>query len=393
MASVGNLCPFEKQSQYSSADQAWWTLQHGIPRYAISEQRSESVRQKEVQKIQAYNELVRVVNLQQRAELDFSTEALNKTSELLTKNPEYYTIWNVRRQILQHQFSKATSTDEKSSLDQIKNMIKADLQFLFPLLRGYPKCYWIWNHRLWDLEQTTLLLPTSVARRFWQEELALVGKMLSLDSRNFHGWGYRRQVISALEGLASSDHGEPNGEKGTPAPKSMTKGELDYTTKMIGTNLSNFSAWHNRTQLILKLLNEQSASDEERKKMLDDELKLIHRALIDPYDQSLWFYHQNLMCTFDPALAPGTMAPNLTDADRLKYLENEVEAITEMLDGEEDCRWIYQSLINCSTIISRIQGRMSTEVKQRISGWVSELKRLDPLRQGRWMDLETSLNL
>ncbi|PGH36834.1 geranylgeranyl transferase type-2 subunit alpha [[Emmonsia] crescens] len=366
---------------------------HGIPRHGSSGQRTEGARQKELQKIQAYNELVRIVN-SQRAEPDFSTEALNKTSELLTRNPEYYTIWNTRRLILQHKFSKATSsTDGESSDDRIKNIIKADLQFLFPLLRGYPKCYWIWNHRLWDLEQTTLLLPTAVSRSFWQEELALVGKMLSLDSRNFHGWGYRRQVISALEELASNDDQRKDNSEEASAPKSMAKAELDYTTKMISTNLSNFSAWHNRTQLILRLLNEQSASDEERKKMLDDELKLIHRALIDPYDQSLWFYHQNLMCIFDPPLASGTMAPNLTNADRLAYLENEVEAITEMLDGEEDCRWIYQALINCSVIISRIEGGMSTTMKQRISGWVCELKRLDPLRQGRWLDLEASLSL
>ncbi|OAX83246.1 hypothetical protein ACJ72_02391 [Emergomyces africanus] len=368
---------------------------HGVPRYGASTQRTEGARQKELQKIRAYNELVHIVN-SQKTEHNFSAEALDKTSELLSKNPEYYTIWNTRRLILQHLFSKATSsTDGESGEDRIKIIIKADLQFLFPLLRGYPKCYWIWNHRLWDLEQTTLLLPPAVSRSFWQEELALVGKMLSLDNRNFHGWGYRRQVISALEGLGFNNDGHPekDSSKAASAPKSMAQAELDYTTKMISANLSNFSAWHNRTQLILRLLNEQSASDEDRKKMLDNEIKLIHRALIDPYDQSLWFYHQNLMCTFDPLLASGSMAPNLTDADRLEYLANEVEAITEMLDGEEDCRWIYQALINCSVIISRVEGSMSTKMKQQVSGWVGELKRLDPLRQGRWLDLEASLSL
>ncbi|OJD23469.1 hypothetical protein ACJ73_05177 [Blastomyces percursus] len=367
--------------------------QHGVPRCDTSRQRTEEARLKELQKIQAYNGLVRIVN-SQRAERNFSTEALNETSELLTRNPEYYTIWNTRRLILQHRFSMATSSaDGGNSDDQIKTIVKSDLQFLFPLLRGYPKCYWIWNHRLWDLEQTRLLLPASVSRNFWQEELALVGKMLSLDNRNFHGWGYRRQVISALEELASNDDATDGESDGPSGPQSMAKAELDYTTKMIGTNLSNFSAWHNRTRLILRLLDEQAASGEERQQMLDSELKLIHRALIDPYDQSLWFYHQNLMCTFDPPLAAGTMAPNLTDAERLEYLEREVEAITEMLDGEEDCKWIYQALINCGAIISRVEGEMSTEMKQRISRWVCELKRLDPLRRGRWLDLEASLSL
>jgi geranylgeranyl transferase type-2 subunit alpha len=50
----------------------------------------------------------------------------------------------------------------------------------------------------------------------------------------------------------------------------MAQGEFVYAKKMIGTNLSNFSAWHYRTKLIQRLLSEQSASDEIRKKMLDD---------------------------------------------------------------------------------------------------------------------------
>lgn len=175
------------------------------------------------------------------------------------KNPEYYTVWNNRRQILQHLFSQADNPDK------VGQLIQGDLEFLFPLLRQFPKCYWIWNHRLWVLEQATQRLPISAAQRLWQQELALVGKMLSLDSRNFHGWGYRRVVVAAIEALnqGTTDGGEPQGA-------SMAQTELDYTTKMIGTNLSNFSAWHNRGQLIMRLLKERAATDQERKKMLDD---------------------------------------------------------------------------------------------------------------------------
>ena len=110
---------------------------------------------------------------------------------------------------------------------------------------------------MWLLEEAKRLLPLPVARRFWQEELGLVGKMLSLDSRNFHGWGYRRFVVESLEQLA-------------PEKESMAPAEFDYAKKMIGTNLSNFSAWHYRTKLIQRLMDEKLASDEERKKMLDD---------------------------------------------------------------------------------------------------------------------------
>jgi len=184
---------------------------------------------------------------------------LQQVSELLKENPEYYSVWNYRRLIRQHEFPEVAPSDQ-SSIGQIAAIIKSDLDFLFPLLRSFPKCYWIWNYRLWILNEAKRLLPSSVAHELWRKELALVGKMLSVDSRNFHGWGYRRHVIQELE-CFSADEDDV---------KQLTQAEVDYTTKMIGVNLSNFSAWHNRTKLIQKLLDMKKASDEERKQVLEE---------------------------------------------------------------------------------------------------------------------------
>lgn len=52
--------------------------------------------------------------------------------------------------------------------------------------------------------------------------------------------------------------------------KSLVEEEFAYTTKMVNTNLSNFSAWHNRSQLIPRLLDERNAIDEARKEFLDE---------------------------------------------------------------------------------------------------------------------------
>lgn len=202
------------------------------------------------------------------AQQEYTVETLKEISDLLSRNPEYYTVWNYRRQVLRHQFSDAgDSTDEESS-KKVAELIKNDLVFLMPLLRSFPKCYWIWNYRLWLLDEARRLLPLAMSRQFWQEELLLVGKMLTLDSRNFHGWGYRRLVVETLKQL------------GTPAESAnMTQKEFEYAKKMIGANLSNFSAWHYRTKLIQRLLEEQAASDEERRKMLDDgEFVLLRRV-------------------------------------------------------------------------------------------------------------------
>lgn len=186
-------------------------------------------------------------------------------------------MWNRRRLVLQHQFSGFSNTpsstpsdDQGSTCDHdelMLDLITSDLQFLVPLLRKYPKCYWIWNHRLWLLQQSTARLPIAASRRLWQQELGLVSKMLTLDSRNFHGWGYRRTVIAALES-GGPDQGKP----GTPdaAGRSRVEDEFNYTTKMIETNLSNFSAWHSRSKLIPRLLDERQADMATRKQFLDD---------------------------------------------------------------------------------------------------------------------------
>lgn len=88
-----------------------------------------------------------------------------------------------------------------------------------------------------------------------------MGKMLSLDSRNFLGWGYRRTVVAALE----SDTLTVGKDNST-----MVEQEFRYTTKMIETNLSNFSAWHNRSKLMPRLLDERGADEAARLKFLDD---------------------------------------------------------------------------------------------------------------------------
>ncbi|KAI1952419.1 Rab geranylgeranyltransferase [Ophidiomyces ophidiicola] len=366
---------------------------HGVARHASFKLQTEEARRRELSKIQKYRDLDQSVR-EKRSEYDYSEALLPKTSELLAENAEYYSIWNYRRLILQAQLENvkmnADSSDAGSQRQEMaRNLLREELAFLIPLLRQYPKCYWIWNHRLWVLEQTVGQLSRPLARRFWQEELALVGKMLSLDARNFHGWGYRRKIVSVIEVLGEDRGDVEDGVK----TLSLAQDELNYTTKMIGANLSNFSAWHNRSKLILRMLDERGASDDERRTAFDDELKLIHRALIDPYDQSLWFYHQNLMCTLDPTTSGGGIAPRMSDETRLEYLNHELDAISELLDEEEDCKWIYQALIECSLVVSRVRGTVSAGMKQDIANWLRNLKRLDPLRKGRWEDFERSLGV
>lgn len=76
----------------------------------------------------------------------------------------------------------------------------------------------------------------------------------------------------------------------------------------------------------------------------------------------------------------------------MDYVRKEIEAIEELLDGAEDCKWIYQALIDCTLLASKIEGTLSGEAKENVLRWLTELKKLDPLRRGRWLDFENSIS-
>lgn len=219
-----------------------------------------------------------------------------------------------------------------------------------------------------------------------------MGKMLSYDSRNFHGWSYRREVISALKHL-SQEHTESESE-----PKSTTEHEFAYTTKMIKTNLSNFSAWHNRSKLIPTLLRERNADAQARRKLMTDEFDLITEALYtDPYDQSLWFYHNYLMSTLVPEAA-GTdesslIVLDLTSQEITRHLEDQLTNLRDILDGTDDCKYVLQALLTYAAKYRALETTSDTITNADMASWIAKLEELDPLRKGRWRDLRTTLGL
>lgn len=267
-----------------------------------------------------------------------------------------------------------------------KELIEGDLYLTFTLLRKFPKCYWIWNHRNWLLQRAESLLGADAAQKLWSGELQLINKMLHADSRNFHAWGYRRFVVSQIDRLASGteDH-----------TQSLAEPEFEYTTKLIKSNLSNFSAWHNRSQLIPQILNERKADAKARRAFLDAELSLICEAInTDPFDQSIWFYHQYLLSTISPVCpSHHLIVHDLSNGERQKYYEHEMEYIREILEDESDCRWIYEGLLGLAEANLEVDAGTGFVTSADLKGWLDELKRLDPLRRGRWGDLEQRLNL
>jgi len=87
------------------------------------------------------------------------------------------------------------------------------------------------------------------------------------------------------------------------------KSELAYTIRKIEGNMSNFSAWHQRSKVISSLLDTGQLSKDaflergelvnetlERSEMKRPEFELARNAMYtDPNDQSVWMYHRWLV--------------------------------------------------------------------------------------------------
>ncbi|KAI1759095.1 protein prenylyltransferase [Hypoxylon sp. FL1150] len=430
---------------------------HGIPRTSRTAP-TEERRLQDRDRIAKYRELEDSIRAKTSTNT-YDSSLFQLTSKLLRLNPEYYTIWNVRRRCLISGLFSASSpgsspskalpsssrsattnpslgssstsssdatppnrdsqtagksgtiadgardggsTDGKEAgaegeedtaaetsptvkdsrpqhdIEADTNVIQSDLAFIIPLLLEFPKCYWIWKYRRWLLEQATIRLPAPAARRIWEAELALVSKMLTKDRRNFHAWGYRRYVVATLENSSLGG-------------KSMVEDEFAYTTKMIVADLSNFSAWHNRSQLILRLLDERGADDAARKAFLEAELGIIGEALnVGPEDQSLWYYHQYIISQIVGHPGLPTIAPALTTAERADYVRKEIDNIKDLLEDYDGIKWVYEALLEYSLVLKGLgeQGRDESENPHQ---WLAKVRKLDPMRAGRWDDVEKQL--
>jgi geranylgeranyl transferase type-2 subunit alpha len=186
-------------------------------------------------------------------------------------------------------------------------------------LKANPKVYWIWNHRRWCLENVPdgperNEAPSMEWRQAnWDKELVVAERILDVDARNcqsshccihtcltptpylVHAWNYRRYVLANM-----------------PTRKPEIS-ELAYTSRKIGANFSNFSAWHQRSKTLIGLWESGQLDPVQSR---DDgtcpfsigltfssfffsfltEFELVSNALYtDPDDQSAWIYHRWLV--------------------------------------------------------------------------------------------------
>jgi len=89
-----------------------------------------------------------------------------------------------------------------------------------------------------------------------------------------------------------------------------------------------------------------------------------------------------------------TITPKFTDEDRVTYLSREIQNIMDLLEDYDDIKWIYEALLEYTLSLCQLEGREpQAGEKKDLEKWLSKLKGLDPMRNGRWLDVEKDIGL
>lgn len=123
---------------------------------------------------------------------------------------------------------------------------------------------------------------------------------------------------------------------------------------------------------------------------------MVRRALdVGPEDQSCWYYHQFLVLNMTEPVGKQTIAPNLGAEDKVPILQSEIDNIKDLLeDYDDDLKLAYEALMDYTPALARLEGREETETdRAELQGWLAKLRKLDPMRKGRWDDFERAHSL
>ncbi|GFU27923.1 geranylgeranyl transferase type-2 subunit alpha [Trichonephila clavipes] len=232
---------------------------HGRLKVKTSEEQAEAKRREQQEKLKVYVAVTGKVFAKREAK-EYDDEGLELTARILEKNPDFYTLWNYRREIL-------LSLKDTKNEEELKKIILLELDLTQNCLKMNPKSYSAWHHRFWSMEFNP--------EGDWKRELKLCDVFLYQDERNFHCWDYRRQVIKKCNVSCEE--------------------EFNYSTELIEENFSNYSAWHYRSTLLPKLYFDASKGSIKEDALLQEFELIKNAAFTDPDDQSAWFYHRFLL--------------------------------------------------------------------------------------------------
>lgn len=98
------------------------------------------------------------------------------------------------------------------------------------------------------------------------------------------------------------------------------------------------------------------------------------------------------MSTLTESVGHATITPNFSREDRIEYIKQQIINLRDFLDGGEDCKWVFDALFEYTLAVCEMEMRLPEHDEvQDCKDWLSELRKLDPMRAGRWDGLELIL--
>lgn len=309
---------------------------HGRKKKTLSDTEIENLRTK----TDGYNRLAAAISDMKKAEKR-DVHSLDLVDKMTLMNPDFYSLWNYRREIL---------NDIYNSFDA--HVVERELNVSSDAIKKNPKSYCAWHHRLWVWSKVDIDIS---------KELELCDRFLTMDQRNFHCWNYRRAIIR----LGKIDH----------------LSEISFSMKKIEENFSNYSAFHHRSVYIKDTVCDLAVG-------LQEELGIVHNAIFtEPDDQSAWWYYQFLM---NWAKAAGESNAESLCVFRT-ILSEEIETIRSLRELENESKWamvtqafLLQMLVNISTACEVDQ---LEETRSERCSLLRKLCELDTSHRNRYLSM------
>uniref|UniRef100_A0A8R1I144 Geranylgeranyl transferase type-2 subunit alpha n=2 Tax=Caenorhabditis japonica TaxID=281687 RepID=A0A8R1I144_CAEJA len=206
---------------------------HFVKKVPTSEEEKAAKRKEHEKRAQQFLRVRdRIVAKRDKGEYD--EEILSLTQQILEKNADIYTFWNIRRTAIEQRIEAnrnylleldVLDEEKAKSAQKVENLLAGELFLSYECIKSNPKSYSAWYQRAWVLQRQ--------ANPDYVKELALCEKALQMDCRNFHCWDHRRTVSRMA--------------------KRTEEQELEFSNRLIEENFSNYSAWHYRSIALTKI--------------------------------------------------------------------------------------------------------------------------------------------
>ncbi|OQR75929.1 protein farnesyltransferase/geranylgeranyltransferase type-1 subunit alpha-like [Tropilaelaps mercedesae] len=168
---------------------------------------------------------------------ELSERVFELTTTCADENPACYTVWVLRRKLLEH----------------LKKDLHEEMDFMSRQIFDNQKNYQVWYHR----QRLVQLLQDPSG------ELEFIDKILLEDAKNYHAWQYRQWLLKTFN---------------------LWDDELNFCTAMLKEDIRNNSVWNQRYFVLKNTTNFHRA-------VVEDELKFtLDRISQATCNESAWNY-------------------------------------------------------------------------------------------------------